>query len=427
MSLTEEQTKVYDKVIEKRRGAVLITGHAGTGKTFLATEIMKTFDPNKIIGIAPTHQAKLQFSNSLPESVRCVTLASFIKSKPEPDEVSGELKFIEGKFEPSEYRDYILVFDECSMIGEEDLEKIYPLADSNLLIFLGDFNQLDPVNKSSGLEYYSKMEEYVLKEQHRNAGAILSLCDILRTKISYPKESSDGITVHNNRAELLKALLEDIGSRPDPYDVSYLAYTNQQVNEVRDLIHEFLYGDNPINKHQYIRLETPCEIGTKSEVLEILKFNHTTRLLFGNEYPVYVIEAENIHSGKSGTITVMEPEVQEVLEIDFKNHYDKMRSYYGKIQEINNLKRSRLPYSRADESKLKKERNDILSEIQEVRKIITMISSPFALTVHKSQGKTIPVVYLDTKNISEKGRDNTQKLLYVGCSRTKENLHTIKV
>lgn len=427
MSLSKEQSKVYDAIIEKRRGAVLITGHAGTGKTFLATEIMKTFDPHSIIGIAPTHQAKLQFANSLPKEVKCITLASFIRSKPASDEVSGELKFIDGDFNPSEYMGYILVFDECSMIGEEDLEKVYPLADRNLLIFLGDFNQLDPVNKKSGLEYYSKMEEYVLTEQHRNAGAILSLCNDLRSKVVYPGESKDGITVHKTRADLLKHLLEDISSRVDPYDVSYLAYTNQQVKEVRDLIHEFLYGDNPINLHQYIRLETPCEIGTKSEVLEILKIEQTTSLLFGNEYPVYVIEAENVHSGKSGTITIMEPEVQEVLEIDFKKHYDKMRTYYDKIQEINNLKRSRLPYSKADESRLKKERNDLLAEISGVRNRITMISSPFALTVHKSQGKTIPVVYLDTKNISEKGRDNTQKLLYVGCSRTKENLHTIKV
>lgn len=417
MNLSNDQKIAFDYITKQRVGSVLVTGHAGCGKTFLAVEIIKSFleKGGKVICLSPTHQAKLQFSQSLPSSIKVMTVASFLKVKPVKDEASGIMEFTQGYIGKEDIGQYnLIIVDECSMIGEEDLKELVKLNSRSLIVFTGDFNQLSPVKKKDGSEIFNSMKRFNLTEQHRNAGEVLKLCDTLRNRVVYPKENKEGITVHDTSAEFLMSMIENIKKNPNPYNISYLAFTNKAVREVRNFIHSELYGSDPYVVGQYLRLESRTEVGNRSEIVEILEVEPFTKRLFDEEVQFYSLKVENVFDGVRGRIDVASYEDQDAIEVKVQHLQQESYELWNKSKQ------------NPKDLKKKEEWKAVREELNQVD-TLTMVSSPFALTVHKSQGRSIPTVYLDTKNISAYGRDMKLKLMYVGASRTKDNLHTIRV
>lgn len=417
MSLSTDQQVAYDYAVSQRTGSILITGHAGCGKTYVARRIVedKLDKGADILCLAPTHQAKLQFSQALPSNVKVSTIASFLNVKAKKNEITGEIEFSEGFLDRTSNKKYhLIVVDECSMIGEEDLNELVKLKKDSLLIFLGDFNQLSPVLKKDGSEIFKTMRKFELVEQHRNAGTILKLCDLLRNYEIYPEVSEDGIEVHSSREDFLVEMINKIKDDPDPYNISYLAFTNAAVKEVRNLIHTILYNNDIVNAGQYLRLESRTNIGNRSEIIEIIDVRPSKRIILDTEVTQYDVTAENIFSADRAKLKILSYTDQDKIEAIAKECYKELSNLWNTYRAN--------PNNEANKTKWKDMRA-LLNEVDE----ITMTSSPFALTIHKSQGRTIPTVFLDTQNINIYGRDIKTKLLYVGASRTKSDLHTIKV
>lgn len=420
MTLSKDQQETYDYVVGRKNGLILIKGHAGCGKTYLAIQIIKNFlDRDKrVIALSPTHQAKLQFSQSLASNVKTSTISSFLKSKASRNPITGVLEFTQGKITESDGKSYeLIVVDECSMIGEEDLKELIKLKSNALIVFLGDFHQLSPVKKKDGSEIYKVMKTFELTEQHRNSGNVLKLCDQLRTKLVYPKENCDGITVYDDTVDFLASLVDTIKEYPNPYNISYLAFTNKAVKDVRNFLHAELYGKEAYVPGQHLRLESRTEIGNRSEVVEIIEVEKFEGSLFGQRIEFYCLDVINVFSDVRGKITVISYDDQDIVEETLSHFHQESFALYQKFK--NNPK----------DVKSKDAWKDIKEKIQEVDDKITLVSSPFALTVHKSQGRSIPIVFLDTRNIDRYGRDydTKLKLMYVGASRTKDNLNVIRV
>lgn len=417
MELSKDQQKAYDAICAIRTGAVLLTGHAGCGKTFLATKIIENIidKGGEVLCLAPTHQAKLQFANSIPSTVKLSTIASFLNVKAKKNDITGIVEFSDGFLDKSNKTSYnLIVIDECSMIGEEDLKELMKLSSKTLMVFLGDFNQLSPVKKKDGSEIFKLMKKFTLTEQHRNSGEILKLCDILRDSVYYPKKTTEQITVYDNRSDFLVSLINRIQDDPDPYNISYLAFTNKAVKEVRNLIHHVLYNDKVINEGQYLRLDSRTSIGNRSEIIEVIAFEKQTKILLDAKVDVYKILAENIFTAERATLNILSYTDQDIIE-------EIAQQYQSELFDLWTLHKNN-PHKKEYKDKWKSLR-ELLNQLDD----ITMVTSPFALTVHKSQGRTIPTVFLDTQNIYKYGRDMTNKLLYVGCSRTKSDLNLIKI
>ena len=421
--LSNDQQKVYDSLIEVSSGAYLITGFAGTGKTFLAAEIIKTFikENKKVLCLAPTHQAKMQLQSSIPKDADCRTIASFLKIKAERDPVNGMINFVRGSITTEDADQYrLLVIDECSMISEDELKLILKLKNKIPLIFLGDFNQLPPVNRKDGKEIFEGIKQYDLTEQHRNSGDVLKLCNTLRHEVKLPSISNDEIQIYNSRNKFLEDLIIEITTNPDPYNICYLGFTNREVKEIRNTIQDILHGNNDIHLNQYLRLETKVGEFNVSEIVEVLKLQKKNIFLCGKQYECFECELENIFTGKTLTAKIMSYNEQDILEEDLQELYKVAEFAYNKI-----IKAKRNRANNNEIQRLENDHKELLRVIKETDQI-TRVSSPFALTIHKSQGRTIPVVYLDTIDLIKYGRENKRALMYVGCSRTKDNLKILK-
>lgn len=111
-TLTADQQKIFEQITKKLQEIVKInmpwdsilslSGAAGTGKTYLTTQIVKYLDENKldVIVTAPTHKALSVLRNELNShnlDITCKTLHSFLNIKLFKDYNKGTQKFIVDK------------------------------------------------------------------------------------------------------------------------------------------------------------------------------------------------------------------------------------------------------------------------------------------------------------------------------------------
>ena len=107
---------------------------------------------------------------------------------------------------------------------------------------------------------------------------------------------------------------------------------------------------------------------------------------------------------------------QREIKVIPPRHRPLFKKFFAQLQS--DLYRARINghHSQADE---------ILDEIKHLKSYWTNVNYPYAVTCHKSQGMTIPNVFLDTLSFAK--APGKKALLYVGLSRASLNLHTIRV
>lgn len=421
MSLTPSQEKAFNGLKDRISGAFLINGSAGTGKSFCLKELIKSFVGKSILCLAPTHQAKYQMIEAIGREDRITyqTIASFLGTKATIDIATGKKVFVEGTkavIKESKLQD-ILIIDESSMLTSGQIKKIVALSRDRLVIFLGDFCQLPPVKEDNTEEEFSRMVTYTLTEQMRNAGDILELCDKLRTKVIYPSVQTNDIIINNSKADMLAHMLDCLDVDKSPFKTCYLAYTNKAVNSTRNIIHRCIYGNDEFNIGQYIRIEEPVGGGsdglTNGEMCEIRTITPMKDIVFETEFTVYEMNVVSCTTGVQHLIKCFIYKDQDVISEMLRQFYDEAGTAFKK-------------YMRSKSNTDKDYWEGIIQLIKKSYEF-TLVGSPYASTVHKSQGRSIDNVFLDTVDISKYGRDNTRALLYVGCSRSRTHLETIKI
>lgn len=161
MNLNNEQQQAIELAshfIEKGNSNewFIISGKAGTGKTFLANTLALKFKKKNITVACLAHAAvkviKEKFNENLADFYTIAALLGF------------EFNDTTGKFSPNPYKDCpiqdcdLLIIDEASMINEEMLELILSMKKKTCkLIFLGDIGQLPPIRTLEN-PYYKNTE-----------------------------------------------------------------------------------------------------------------------------------------------------------------------------------------------------------------------------------------------------------------------------
>lgn len=134
-ALSDEQQAAFDLV--RSENVSIIEGGPGTGKTYLTTELAKSFAQGRVILTAPTGKAAARLKERNPQAL-CGTLHSILGI---PSDHRKQRSFVQAD---------LIVVDEASMLDAKMMRFLLrSLETGQRIVFLGDSHQLPPVEIGS--------------------------------------------------------------------------------------------------------------------------------------------------------------------------------------------------------------------------------------------------------------------------------------
>ena len=159
----------------------ILSGSAGTGKTYCASEYVRLFGEHAVQAVCPTGKAAQRLSESFRENslqVHATTIHAALSAKKNGDNWHFT------RTETNPLNAGLLVVDEVSMVDTSLMSSLLAAVGSGTrVLLLGDPGQLSPVGK--GKPYHDMIESGCvphghLTEPHRFAGRIGKVCQQLR-------------------------------------------------------------------------------------------------------------------------------------------------------------------------------------------------------------------------------------------------------
>lgn len=420
LGLNEGQMEFYLKATQLDFSKLLLAAEAGAGKSHVVIAALADLhrQGKRVLLCAPTHLARINLLNKMPEDVRPYvetrTLASLLGrfgfntgdggvafSKPKADRLGGY---------------DVIAIDECSMIGQKEYEVL--MASPARIIFTGDFAQLPAImQKGSGMLDDSRIETMTLTEQMRAPGVIHQVAERNREEVYFPTESvSDAhseVVVHSTKTELLERMANDIANDARGIDAHphyrFITHTNAEMFKIggfiRDMAIAAIGGDYSasLTPGEYLLNYETCPAAYNGEVVKVLDVMPNGGASHGHLWTSYKVEIE----GSRGAcwVNMVDPRALHIAE-----------EYVAQRQELLKEANKRKAFDAA---------KSYFDEVQHISNFYTKAFYPFAMTVHKSQGSTIEHTYVDTESFAK--ASNKRALLYVGLSRASKALHTVKV
>jgi exodeoxyribonuclease-5 len=425
MPLTDHQVEIKTAMLDAIRSGqkrVILEGAAGTGKTFLASEIVKelsrdyTINPlynnGAVYVTAPTNKA-LSVLQSKIEGNRATefkTIHSALRLRMWTNDKTGYRKFVKQNYVKDDgSKDFkscrICMVDEASMVNSEILTFLQDYKFP--IIFIGDRFQINPVGEPNTPVFEKSYPIFRLTEIVRQ-GKGNPIIDLSRDlDMIYFKEphlvDGKGYVYDNNMEILIEQLAEVNGTD----ELKYLAFTNDKgagnIDSINTMVRERIYGK-------------PKRV----EPNEVLVFNAPLGEHFTNkEVKVEKLEiiTDNIPVPRAST--KFDSAGVPMNGVDFV----KMRTY--KVNES-----FRIIHEDSD-----KMFQAISSTIREncdrynwtwkgkyfFDEQFANITYNHAITVHKSQGSTYKQAIINVANINfNRNAEEKQRLLYTAVTRASD-------
>lgn len=202
-----EQMRALKNCLEYKYSCLI--GGAGTGKSFVTAEIINQLLLNgkEVTVLAPTHKAREALQEKLNQRsipIKVKTIHSYVYKKSETD---------------------VIIIDEAGMLSTELLSKITNVLKKTQTIFVGDKNQLEPINYGRPFERLQKILKVseLFKNNRSEAADIVALG---REILNMPQNDSMG---HPN-IRIVEELEGAYELNPDIY-ISYKNKTVDKINE----------------------------------------------------------------------------------------------------------------------------------------------------------------------------------------------------
>jgi exodeoxyribonuclease-5 len=426
--LTSDQVEALIKIeaAYERGGIFLLTGHAGTGKTYLMQRLTKCMleKQRSIVLTAPTHKAVAVLARKLVEAeirdVPCRTIHSLLSLKPKPR--ADQLLFERDRHAKAVTED-VVVIDECSMVSEDLYRHIKRHLPNAFVVFVGDPAQLPPVGEVESLSFATKNSAHLTTIVRQSTGnPILNAASIIRVSQGGPSdwswlihsalENGHGVFLPGDAAHrwMRKAFASpEFDADPDTY--RYLAWTNQRAHEVNKMIRRWRYGEN---------IPTPFMPGESCLFREPLILEET--MIFANNQEAKVVSIDR------ATFSHVVPGAEGVAT--WNAHLPSWRlillgadgSEKTVHMSADNVEFQKIVARIKDEAAEARVRWRDLHAFQQS---LAQLQSIYALTVHRSQGSTFGTAFVDLPDIRRRERDNlleAQQMLYVAATRASKRL-----
>lgn len=404
MTLNIDQQKALDELLEFVTGSSeqvhVLRGMAGSGKTYLITDLLTKLDQQyqvlKALGspythwkpvlTATTHKAAEALSNSTNQPVTTVHSHFDLIVR---NDFKNNTTSLTRRRDAKVHHEELIIVDESSYIDEELREYIISGSKTCKVIFMGDHAQLTPVGCNYSPIFDSGYPESTLTINERAKNPELKhACDSFRAHVlgsSFPDVDLVPGIIEQVSGDDFKALMLTEFQRQDwnYYDSKYIAWTNQVVigcnNFVRNNIHgshEFRVGDYAINN----------------------KFTSNN--------------SSSLKTDQTVLITDIYPESSEYGVLGNQVILDGKHNFF-------------LPHNVSEI----KEQIDAAIKAEDIYRARSIsetwvdLRAAYACTVNKSQGSTFDTVFLDLGNINLcRDKDLKARLLYVAFSRARKKV-----
>ncbi|MDY7012225.1 MAG: AAA family ATPase, partial [Cyanobacteriota bacterium] len=450
LPMNADQRAAYEKLLaftqaegnrnQPETNKFLLTGEAGTGKTYLIAQYCRQVKENhpqlKIAFTAPTHQAvkvlaKMARTQGL--EVEAKTTHSLLGLKQQINNETGEIFFAPDKYASQHYPDLVIV-DETSMISRELAEKLEELPNKGTqIIFMGDPQQLPPVNEVESPVFQDQfLDKAHLSEVMRYGGEIGNIARTIGRNLeaqpyNWLNNSTDGQIQNLPSNDWLKQTLQEFSSpqfEKNKNHIRILTYTNARKNELNATVRNHLFKSTggvtpPLPEYvegDFIRASETCfAIGERGEGA------------LNNSEEAIIKKAELITDPLSQLkvwnldLEILDPLDKESSKINIKTVAQESQKDYEK--QLNILK-NKARRSQGSERKI------AWRDFYSLKEQFAKIDYGYAITVHKSQGSTYEKVAIDEGNIisnyqrrPERAKERNQ-LMYVALTRAKNQVLT---
>ena len=410
-------------------GLYLLTGHAGSGKTYLMQRLTKNMlaRRRRVILSAPTHKAVAVLARKLAEAdikdVPCRTIHSILGLTPKPR--TDRLVF-ERERDAEPVTANVVVVDECSMVSEDLYRHIKRHLPNAFVLFVGDPAQLPPVGEVESQTFATKNRSHLTTIVRQAAeNPILAAANILRASQGGPADMSwccssalegkYGIFLPSEAApRWMKKAFTSSEFEADPDTFRYLAWTNARVRQVNERIRAWRYGANiptPFMPGESALFRAPVIL----DGIVVFANNQEARVV-AIERSTFLYEIEEADAVPKWTAVVPSWRItlrdEEGAEKTVHMHADESE-FQRVVERIKD---------EAAESRLR------WKHLHEFQQSLAQMQSVYCLTVHRSQGSTFQTVFLDLPDIRRREQTNlleAQQMLYVAVTRPSQRLIVI--
>lgn len=432
-TLNEEQQQAKESIVNWFKYSddkfFLLSGYAGTGKTFCTGAILRELDTDAfpLCVAAPTHKAKKVIRETLDKygiDANFMTLHRLLGVKLVRD-TEGNESFIKDNTINSTVDKYkLIIVDECSMINISMWEWLQYEVRTKCLL-LGDKAQLPPINEELARPFQVVPQESsaMLTKVMRYDSGIAELALEIRERLDYPKlftfldargylDNENDLLVHEETDFKIildvqaKKLEMELG-QTDTFKL--MAWTNRVVDYYNHRMRIAKFG---LTAKEYILGEI---VVARKPIID-------------NEEIIYP--------------TATELQIEGILELDLESSIENLPAYI--LQVTDGEKRSSIcVLSKAGKKQynilLENYRQSALAEKdQDTRSSIwrqyfklkyafSELRPIFASTIHTMQGSSCKYAFIAIDDISnnEKVREKNQ-LLYTAVTRAREQVIFLK-
>lgn len=413
-----------------------ITGRAGTGKTTGLAQLVQICIDQEIpyLVCAFTHKACGILAKKLPPQANISTLHKYLKKRPTINTEATHHKHVKTSTKQGESDESIkvLFIDEYSMVGEKDLMDIRGMENPPQVVWLGDLNQLPPVNDQQTVKPRGKYVVTLTKvyRQASDNPLMATLNKLVSFIEGAPVEPLEENSSFIRGQDVIKWYNND--RMASDFDGVLLAFTNSRVQELNALAE----GKNDPEPGDRVHSPTTRGIYTylrKVEPWEIFEINkpYGEPLMRGSKYKTleYILQQHEF--------VELEDEDGEVAiwcvkfgHQTFKDAHDTFANAAvdanNKILNETGMKASQWA-KQNNNTELAKRRAKAWRDFLSFNECCICIDFAHAMTVHKSQGSTFDNIYLDLQDLNiaaDINYRNYLKLMYVAISRAAQTVVT---
>ena len=404
--------KMLDFLADPSAKFFLLSGYAGTGKTFCIQHLIPKVR-GRMIFTAPTNKATKVIRDSLSSSefkAECRTIYSLLGLRLEANGEVKELAVPEDPVDLSQYR--AVIVDEASMINSLLFSFIRKTADEQRIkfIFMGDSAQLPPVKELRSPVWTACDSVVELTQVMRYDNQILKLATAMRKVVDHPapniniaSDNADGegiwrLSGTDFEAQLLKAA--DIGAFSEPNRAKAIAWRNITVDALNKRIRARIF-DNPeqlwLPEDRVILMEPAKDLNdevqaTTDDEGRVTSVEAVWHPTYG-EFKCWRMSV-TLDDGKPVSLWVL--------------HEDFVAQAAARAEEL------------AAKARLNRR---LWGTFWDFKDAFHKVRHAYAITAHRAQGSTYDTAFVDWRDILiNRNRGEAFRCLYVACTRAKRRL-----